>query len=99
MIFQNSRFVEEMPLTFPVSRAEDVTMSEDPTKVMLETILRRIEEISEKTELRFAAIEKRLDIIEAQLVQMDARNDRLESIILALRADFKEFRSQFKEPV
>jgi hypothetical protein len=45
-----------------------------------------------------ASVEKRLDIVESQLVHMDARNDRFESIMLTLRADFKEFRAQFKEP-
>ena len=73
-------------------------MSEDPTKVMLETILRSINVLDEKVERRFSMVEKRLDIIESQLVHMDARNDRFESIMLALRADFKEFRAQFKEP-
>lgn len=85
---------------------------EAPTKPTLETLSKQMDDL--RTEMRagfnliseeVTHIEKRLDILEAQLVQMDARNDRQEGLFhlirsetLGLRADFKEFRSQFKAP-
>jgi hypothetical protein len=74
-------------------------MSEETTQPTLESIL---------TEMRvgFRSLEKKLDIIESQLVQSDARIDRFEGSfdhiradILGLRASFKEFKLQFKMPV
>lgn len=54
---------------------------------------------------RLNTIEGRLGIIERQLEQMDIRLDRIESVahgahseVMNLRADFKEFRSQFNQP-
>lgn len=85
---------------------------EATTKPTLETLSRQIEDLRSEinggvTPIReeLSIIIKRLDIVEAQLVQMDARNDRQESLfyqiraeVLGLRADFKEFRAQFKAP-
>lgn len=82
------------------------------TKPTLETLSKQIEDLRTEMRAGFAFIReeqsvanKRFDIVEAQLVQMDARNDRLESLfhlirseVLGLRADFKEFRAQFKAP-
>lgn len=64
----------------------------------VETRLTSVESRLTSVETRLTSIEKRVDIVETQLVHMDARNDRFESIVLALRAAFKEFRLQFNEP-
>jgi hypothetical protein len=62
--------------------------------------------ILEEMRAGFASVNKRLSVIEHQLEQMDIRLDRIESVahgahseVMNLRADFKEFRAQFKEPV
>ena len=56
-------------------------------------------------ETRLSSVEGRLHVIETQLFNMDIRFDRLESVsygahsqLVNLRADFKEFRAQFKAP-
>jgi hypothetical protein len=72
-------------------------VSEDETKIMLETILKEMRE-------GFAASERRFTVIEHQLAQIDIRLDRTEGLALQarsemmnLRADLKEFRSEFNE--
>lgn len=67
-------------------------MSEEPTKPTLETVLKEMR-------AGFARVE-------LQLEQMDIRLDRIEgfahqtrSEVMNLRADLKEFRASFKEPV
>jgi hypothetical protein len=67
-------------------------MSEEPTKPTLENVLQEMR-------AGFARIEH-------QLEQMDIRLDRIEgfahqtrSEVMNLRADLKEFRASFKEPV
>jgi polyhydroxyalkanoate synthesis regulator phasin len=72
-------------------------MSEDETKLMLETILKEMRE-------GFTGSDRRLAAIEHQLEQMDIRLDRTEGLglqarseMMNLRADLKEFRSQFNE--
>ena len=86
--------------------------SEDDTLPTLQTVLERInyvatmmQEFQTSVEGRFSIIEGRLGIIERQLEQMDIRLDRIESVahgahseVMNLRADFKEFRSQFNQP-
>ena len=85
---------------------------EAQTKPTLETLSKQIENLRVEmlagfsfTGEELSAIKKRLDIVESQLVQMDARSDRQEALfhqirveLLGLRASFKEFRAQFKEP-
>lgn len=85
---------------------------EAPTKPTLGTLSKQMEDLRSDIRAGFAftgeelsAIKKRLDIVESQLVQMDARNDRQEALfyqiraeVLGLRASFKEFRDQFKQP-
>ncbi len=85
---------------------------EAPTKPTLETLSRQMENMRSEMSAGFtlvseglSAIKKRLDIVESQLVQMDARNDRQEALfyqirseMLGLRAAFKEFRAQYEEP-
>ena len=68
------------------------------TKPTIETVIERISALS--TELRDFRI-----AVEHQFENMDMRLDRIESFahqtrseVLALRADFKEFKSQFKQP-
>ncbi|HEY0323287.1 MAG TPA: hypothetical protein VGC66_20185 [Pyrinomonadaceae bacterium] len=78
---------------------------EAPTQPNLETILKEMRTGFDSINTHLSSIQNRLDIFESQLVQMDARIDRLGGIfhatrseMLGLRADFKEFRSQFKAP-
>ena len=59
----------------------------------------------DRVESRMSGIEARVSAIEHQLEQMDIRADRLEgyvnkalSELFNLRADFKEFKSQFNQP-
>lgn len=59
----------------------------------------------DRIEGRISSVEQRLDVIERQLLNMDIRLDRLDgtasgahSEVMNLRADFKEFRSQFNQP-
>ncbi len=88
-------------------------MSSDADTVpTLQTILDKLNEFRAAVEQRFDGIEQRLDglerrlsIIERQVENMDMRLDGLESFahqtgsdVLALRKDFKEFRSQFNQP-
>lgn len=77
---------------------------ESPTLPTNQTILDEVRAGFASIGERLSTIERRLGIVEAQLVQMDARNDRIEGIflsgraeVLGLRADCKEFRAQFKE--
>jgi uncharacterized coiled-coil DUF342 family protein len=78
---------------------------EAPTKPTLETILAELREFRVEVNQRFSAVYRQLDTIENQLFNMDIRLDRLDgtasgahSEVMNLRADFKEFRSQFKAP-
>ncbi len=78
---------------------------EPPTKPTIETILERLQDFRASVEQRFTSVERRLGGIAQQLENMDIRFDRLEgfvdkthSEVMYLRADFKEFKSRFKEP-
>ena len=71
---------------------------EAPTKPTLETLSNQVEDLRSEMRAGFAAINYMLE-------QIDIRFDRLESVahgahsgVMNLRADFKEFRSQFKAP-
>lgn len=71
----------------------------------LETVLERINALGDEMRAGFAALNKRMVIIEDRIEQMDTRLDRIESMtnqtraeMLTLRADFREFRAQFKAP-
>jgi hypothetical protein len=87
-------------LTFPDNLTEDVPVSDEAqTKPSLETIAAQLTGFRRFTEAR-------LSIIESLLENMDMRLDGIESFahqtrseVLALRKEFKEFRSQFKEHV
>jgi transcriptional antiterminator Rof (Rho-off) len=78
---------------------------EAQTKPTIETVLERINVLSVELRGFRMAVESRFDAVEHQLENMDMRLDRIESFahqtrseVLALRADFKEFKSQFKQP-
>jgi hypothetical protein len=67
-------------------------MTEDATtKPTIETVLERINVLGERMDRRFAAVETTLE-------QMDTRLDRTQAIVHEMRADFREFRAQFKQP-
>lgn len=86
-------------LTLRANLPEDQFMRDEArTKPTIETVLERLEDFR-------SAVTPRFDAIEHQLENMDMRLDRIESFahqtgseVLALRADFKEFKSQFKQP-
>jgi predicted nucleic acid-binding Zn-ribbon protein len=78
-------------------RTQDMSEKYD-TKPTIETVIEMLQEFR-------ASVESRLDSIERKLAQIDIRFDRLEadshktrSEMLAMRADFNEFRLHFKEP-
>ncbi|MGB7923732.1 MAG: hypothetical protein WCF57_10850 [Pyrinomonadaceae bacterium] len=78
---------------------------EAPTKPTLETILQEMRAGFASVHQQFASVDQRLAVVESQLENMDIRFDRLEGLgektrseVMYLRADFKEFKSQFKEP-
>jgi hypothetical protein len=74
-------------------------MPEDPTtRPTFDTILERLNDLGERMDKGFAAIEMRLDRMDERLDQMDTRLDRTQAMVHDLRADFREFRSQFKQP-
>jgi archaellum component FlaC len=74
-------------------------MSEDPTlkmgadtKPTIETLLERFNTLAEEIRKGFASVEQKLERIEIRL-------DRVESMALETRADFKEFRTHLKDTV
>jgi archaellum component FlaC len=74
-------------------------MSEDPTlkmgadtKPTIETLLERLNTLVEEMRKGFTSVEQKLERIEIRL-------DRVESMALETRADFKEFRTHLKETV
>ena len=78
---------------------------EAQTKPTIKTVLERLQDFRSAVETRFDAVERRLSVIETQIENMDIRFDRLEgfanqtqSELKYLHADFKEFKSQFKQP-
>lgn len=64
---------------------------EAQTKPTLETIVQMIGELRDEMRAGFERLDIRLDRLESEVKL--ARSETL-----ALRADFREFRSQFKEP-
>jgi hypothetical protein len=65
--------------------------SEATTKPTLETIMDRIKAQGDEMRAGFQTIAARLEEIEIRL-------DRVQGIVLGVRADFREFRSSFKQP-
>jgi hypothetical protein len=65
--------------------------SELTTKPTLDTILERLNAQGEALRNGFGSIGQRLERIEIRL-------DRVESMVLEGRADFREFRAAFREP-
>jgi len=84
---------------------------EEPTKRMLETILKEMRDgfasIHERfsalearftgLEMRISSVETRLQVIETQLTNMDIRFDRLESVSYGAHAQVVSLRADFKE--
>ena len=89
-----------------------IVSSDADTLPTIQNVLERIDALGGEMRAGFQALNQRLDrlesrtaAIEHQLEQMDIRADRLEgnvnkalSELMYLRADFKEFRSQFNQP-
>lgn len=83
-----------------------VTVSgEADTVPTIQTVLEEMRAGFQSVNQRLDRIESRVAAIEHQLEQMDIRADRLEgtankalSEVMFMRADFKEFRSQFNQP-
>ncbi|MET0645178.1 MAG: hypothetical protein ABW208_01070 [Pyrinomonadaceae bacterium] len=67
-------------------------MTEDATtRSTIETVLERVNALGERMGEGFAAVQTRLN-------QMDTRLDRTQALVHEMRADFREFRAQFKAP-
>ena len=62
------------------------------TRPTLDTLLERINALAEDVRRGFASVEQKLERIEIRL-------DRVESMALETRADFKEFRARLNETV
>ena len=62
------------------------------TKPTLDTILERLAEMRDEMRRGFATVHERLE-------QLEIRMDRTQAMVYDMRADFKEFRQHFKEPV
>ena len=74
-------------------------------RASVEHRLTSVEQRLTSVEHRLTSVEPRFGVIEQQLENMDIRFDRLEGLadkthseVMYLRADFKEFKSRFKEP-
>ena len=74
-------------------------------RASVEQRLTSVEHHLTSVEHLFTSVEHRRGVIEQQLENMDIRFDRLEgfvdkthSEVMYMRADFKEFKSRFKEP-
>ncbi|HEV7860661.1 MAG TPA: hypothetical protein VGO91_18725 [Pyrinomonadaceae bacterium] len=88
--------------------SEDITKdisSEYNTAPTIETVLERIEALSQEmragfaiTDQRLTALEERFDKFDVRLVRIESEVKSTHSEMFTLRADFKEFKSQFKEP-
>jgi hypothetical protein len=79
-------------------KTHDISQRYD-TKPTLEVILERINAVGEETRAGFAALEKRLEDFEVRLDRIESMTNQTRAEMLTLRADFKEFRAHFKEPV
>lgn len=68
------------------------------TRPTIETVLERISALGERMNEGFAAVGTRLNKMEERLDQMDMRLDRTQAMVHGMRADFRDFRAQFKQP-
>lgn len=78
---------------------------EVPTKPTLDTLSKQIDDLRFEMHAGFTEMRAGFSAINHMFEQMDIRLDRIESIaygahsqVMNLRADFKEFRAQFKAP-
>jgi hypothetical protein len=71
---------------------------EATTKPTLDTLLERINALAEEMRGGFARIEHRLDDFDVRLDRIEGLANKTHSELMYLRADFKELKSQFKEP-
>ena len=78
---------------------------EAPTKPTLETLSKQMEDLSSEMRDLRSEVREGFAAINHMFEQMDIRFDRLEGVaygahaqVVSLRADFKEFRAQFKAP-
>ncbi len=68
------------------------------TKPTPEVILERINAVGEETRAGFAALEKRFEDFDVRFDRMESDVAKTRSEMLALRADFKEFRAHLCTP-
>ena len=78
-------------------------MTEDATtRPTIETVLERINALGESMNERINALGERMDrrfeAVNERLEQMDTRLDRTQAMVHEMRADFRDFRAQFKAP-
>ena len=71
---------------------------EAQTKPTIETVLERLQDFRSEVTSRFNAIEHQLDNVDMRLDHIESFAHQTRSELIALRADFKEFKSQFKQP-
>lgn len=71
---------------------------EAPTKPTFETLSRQIEELRSEMRAGFAAVNHMLEQMDIRFDRLDGVASKAHSEVMFLRADFKEFRGQLKEP-
>ncbi|HKG23392.1 MAG TPA: hypothetical protein VKC34_15945 [Blastocatellia bacterium] len=73
------------------------------TKPTIETVLERINALSEHVDERIGVLSEHMDtrfnLVGTRLERIDARLDRLQGAMLDLRADFRSLSSQVKERI
>ncbi len=72
--------------------------SEADRKPTLETVLERPAEFRSAVEARFDRVEYQLEQVDIGLDRLEGGTNKTSSEMMYLRADFKEFRSQFGQP-
>lgn len=72
-------------------------MSEDITKPTLDTLLERINDIGDRMDKGFAAIDKSFASINVRLDRIESFAHTTRAEMLSMRADFTELRDSLKE--
>ena len=71
---------------------------ESPTKPTLETLSKQLEELQAEMRSGFANINHMLEQMDIRLDKIEGFANETRSEVMYLRADFKKFRSELKEP-
>ena len=71
---------------------------ESTTRPTLDTLLERLQEFRTDVTARLDRMEQEIVTTRQRLDEIEIRLDRLTSITHETRADFREFRAQFKQP-